>query len=91
MAEAHKFTTLPDAEQVFPDLPWKANGAGEVWIFDSKLDDYVTVTPGQFIYKIGDRFEVRDSDELPKSTKPATEADAKPIERAVEAKTEKSE
>lgn len=88
MAEAHKFTTLADAEQVFPDLPWKASAAGEEWIFDSKLGDYVPVSKGQFIYKVGDRYEVRDSEELPKSTKPATDADAKPVEKAVAAKEE---
>lgn len=90
MAEAHKFTTLADAEQVFPGLPWKASAAGEEWIFDSKLGDYVPVSKGQFIYKIGDRYEVRDSEELPKTTKPATEADVKPVEKAVESKTEES-
>lgn len=90
MAEAHKFTTLADAEQVFPGLPWKASASGNTWIYDSKLEEYVSVSKGQFIYKVGDRFEVRDSEELPKTTKPATDADETPVEKAVSAKEEKT-
>lgn len=90
MAEAHKFNgSIDEAVAVFPDLPWKASAAGDTWIFDSKADDYVSVSKGQFIYKVGDRYEIRDSEELPKTTKPATEADAKFVEKAVAEKDEK--
>lgn len=92
MAEAHKFTgSIAEAEAVFPDLPWKASAAGEAWIFDEKTDDYVSVEKGQFIYKVGTRFEVRDAEELPKAAKPATEKDEKAVEKAVEAKESKSD
>jgi hypothetical protein len=88
MAEAHKFTgDFGKASEVFPDLPWQASAAGESWVYDEKDDKYVPVVKGQFIYKVGDRYEVRDAEELPKSTKPATDADEKPVEKAVE-KTE---
>lgn len=89
MAEAHKFNgSLDEAKRVFPDLPWKANAAGSSWIFDEKAGDYVPVTKGQFIYKVGDRYEVRDSEELPKTTKPATDADEKAVEKAKAVKEE---
>lgn len=84
MAEAHKYGKggLNAALEVYPDLPWSANGDGEVWVYDEKADEQVPVSEGQFIYKVGDRFEVRDAEELPKSTKPATDADEKPVEKA---------
>lgn len=87
MAEAHKFTgSFADAVDVFPDLPWRASAAGEGWVYDEKAGDYVSVHAGQFIYKVGDRYEVRDNEELPKTVKPATEADAPAVEKAVAAK-----
>jgi len=90
MAEAHKFTgSLDEAVEVFPDLPWMADGDGLVSVYDEKAGEYATVAKGQFIYKVGDRYEVRDSEELPKSTKPATDKDAKHVEKAVEEKDEK--
>lgn len=85
MADAHKFTSLQDAVKVFPDLPWQANDE-TTWVFDEKAGEYVTVTKGQFIYKVGERFEVRDVEELPKTAKPVTETDAKVIEKAQEDK-----
>lgn len=89
MAEAHKFTgSFDKATEVFPDLPWKGSADGGTWIYDEKSEDYVPVAKGQFIYKVGDRYEVRDSEELPKTTKPATDADAKAVEKAVAAKDE---
>ena len=89
MAEAHKFNgSFDEAAEVFPDLPWKADGDGNTWVYDEKSDDYVPVTKGQFIYKVGTRYEVRDSEELPKTTKPATEAHTKPVEKAIAAKEE---
>lgn len=89
MAEAHKFNgSFDDAVQVFPELPWKASAAGDTWVYDEKAEDYVPVSKGQFIYKVGERYEVRDSEELPKSTKPATNKDAKAVEKAVAAKEE---
>ena len=89
MAEAHKFNgSFDEAVQVFPELPWKASGAGDTWVYDSKKDEYVPVIKGQFIYKVGDRYEVRDSEELPRTTKPATEKDAPAVEKAVAAKEE---
>lgn len=87
MADAHKFTTLSAATDAFPDLPWKASDT-KVWVFDEKTSGYVEVTKGQFIYKVGDRYEVRDAEELPKTVKPATEKDEVAVEKAVEAKTE---
>lgn len=90
MAEAHKFTgSFAEAVEVFPDLPWQGSAAGETWVYDEKDDKYVPVEKGQFIYKVGTRYEVRDSEELPKSTKPATEADEKPVEKAIQAKEDK--
>lgn len=90
MAEAHKFTgDLSKATEVFPDLPWSARGDGVVFIFDEKSGEYVTVEKGQFIYKVGSRYEVRDSEELPKSAKPASDKDEKAVEKALEEKEEK--
>jgi hypothetical protein len=89
MAEAHKFNgSFGEATEVFPDLPWKGDAGGGTWIYDEKAGDYVPVAKGQFIYKVGDRYEVRDSEELPKTAKPATDADAKPVEKALAAKEE---
>lgn len=89
MAEAHKFTgDFSAAEEVFPGLPWQASAAGDTWVYDAKAEEYVPVTKGQFIYKVGDRYEVRDSEELPRSTKPATEKDAPAVEKAVAEKEE---
>lgn len=95
MAEAHKFTTLSKAVEAFgEEFPWKADAAGTVWVYDEKHGSYVTVEEGQFIYKVGTRYEVRDYEELPKTTKPATDEDEKPVEKALaakeESKTEKS-
>lgn len=90
MAEAHKFTALDKAVEAFDDeFPWKADAAGNTWVYDSKVEDYVPVSKGQFIYKVGDRFEVRDAEELPKSTKPATDKDEAAVEKAVAAKDDK--
>lgn len=87
MAEAHKFSTLHKAVEAFgDDLPWKADGDGNVWLFDDKADEYVPVAKGQFVYKVGSRFEVRDTEELPKSVKPATDKDEKAVEKALEKK-----
>lgn len=87
MAEAHKFNgDFTESVEVFPNLPWKGDAAGNTWVYDSKHEEYVPVTKGQFIYKVGDRYEVRDSEELPKSTKPATEKDVKAVEKAIAAK-----
>lgn len=89
MAEAHKFNgSIDEAVEVFPDLPWKASAAGDTWVYDEKAEDYVPVEKGQFIYKVANRYEVRDSEELPKTAKPATDKDAKAVEKAVAAKEE---
>lgn len=89
MAEAHKFSTLDKAVEAFgADFPWKASAAGNTWVYDAKAEEYVPVKKGQFIYKVGDRFEVRDTEELPKTVKPATKRDEKPVEKAVSAKEE---
>lgn len=88
MAEAHKFSTLDKAIEAFgEDFPWKASSA-QVWVYDSKAEDYVEVNKGQFIYKVGDRYEVRDSEELPKTVKPATDKDEAAVEKALAAKDE---
>lgn len=87
MAEAHKFTgDLSKATDVFPDLPWSARGDGAVFIYDEKQDTHVPVEKGQFIYKVGDRYEVRESEELPKTVKPASDKDEKAVEKALEEK-----
>jgi hypothetical protein len=88
LAEAHKFGKggLHEAVQVYPDLPWHQDGNGNASIWDAKQETYVPVVAGQFIVKVADRYEVRDTDELPKTVKPATDADAKPVEKAIEAK-----
>lgn len=90
MAEAHKFTSLDKAVEAFgADFPWKASAAGDTWVWDAKAEEYVPVAKGQFIYKVGDRYEVRDTEELPKTVKPATKRDEKPVEKAIEAKEAK--
>lgn len=92
MAEAHKFTSLEKAIEAFgAEFPWKASAAGDTWVWDEKAEEYVPVKKGQFIYKVGERFEVRDTEELPKTVKPATKRDEKPVEKAVEKATASKE
>ena len=69
MAESHKFSSLPEAEAVFPDLPWKRAGNGDTWVYNSKEDEWAPVSDGQYIVKIADRYEVHD--EEPARAKPA--------------------
>lgn len=89
MSEAHKFVSIAAAKAAFgEDFPWKASAAGHTWVWDAKAQKYVSVSEGQFIYKVADRYEVRDTEELPPKVKPATEHDVKPVEKAVDAKVE---
>ena len=85
MAESHKFKNLDDLGAVFPDVPWRADAAGNVAIFDAKADEYVPVEAGQFVVSIGDRFEV--ADEEPAKAKPSEapkKSDDKPHESGLE-------
>jgi hypothetical protein len=81
MAEAHKFTTLEKAQEVFPELPWAYDGE-TVFVDNSKTGDRVPVSKGQYIVKIADRYEVQDeapdnakTAEAPKATKEEAQAE----------------
>ena len=77
MAESFKFGKggLNEATEVFPDLPWTADGDGNVTVYDEKQGVDVPVTEGQYIIKIANRYEVHD--EEPEKAKPAeAKADA---------------
>lgn len=69
MSESHKFSTLAKAEEVFPELPWRASAAGDVWVYNEKEDAWVPISKGQYIVKVAGRYEVRD--EEPASAHPA--------------------
>jgi hypothetical protein len=71
MAESYKFGRggLNDALEVFPELPWTADGDGNVTIYDEKQGVNVPVSKGQYIVKIANRYEVHD--EEPEKAKPA--------------------
>ena len=60
MSKSLKFTTLDAAAGKFEDLPWQANDVGDVWIYNSKTDEWVPVAEVQYIISIADRYEVRD-------------------------------
>lgn len=70
MAQSHKFKDLESLKAVFPDAPWRSSAGGKVWIYDTKAEEYVEVTPGDYVVSIGDRYEVTDS--KPESAKTAT-------------------
>lgn len=73
MSEAHKFSTLAKALEVFPELTWAQDGDGNTYIDNSKTGERAPVTKGQHIVKIADRYEVQD--DAPEAAKPAA-ADA---------------
>ena len=68
MAQSHKFKNLDALVEVFPDVPWRASDT-EVWVFNSKEEEYVEVSKGQYVVSIADRYEVHD--EEPDNAKPA--------------------
>lgn len=72
MAEKFNYTGggFGEALAVFPDLPWKASAAGTTWVYDEKQSKYVELNEGDWIVKVGNRYEV--SDEEPKDTKRST-------------------
>lgn len=70
MAQSHKFKNLDALTAVFPEVPWRSSAGGKVWVFDAKAEEYVEVTEGDYVVKIGDRFEVTDS--KPEAAKTAT-------------------
>lgn len=71
MAESHKFKSLAELTEVFPDAPWRGSADGTVAIFDEKSGEYVNVNEGDYVVSIGDRYEVQDS-------KPSNAKTAKP-------------
>lgn len=75
MAEAHKFSTLAKALEVFPELSWAQDGDGGVYVDNSKTGERVAVDKGQYIVKIADRYEVHD--DAPDNAKTATKTEAK--------------
>lgn len=84
MSKSYEFKNLAEATEVFPDLPWQANAAGTSFVYDAKQETFVTVSKGQFIVSIGDRYEVHDEEpekakpvEAPKETKTAKKKDDK--------------
>jgi hypothetical protein len=55
--------TLLEASKVFPGLKWRVNrGTGEGTVYDAKKDEWVTLSDGDFIVSIADRFEVHDKE-----------------------------
>ena len=70
MAQSHKFKDLDSLTAVYPDVPWRSSAGGKVWIYDTKSEEYVEVTEGDYVVSIGDRYEVSDS--KPESAKTAT-------------------
>ena len=68
MAQAHKFTDLEAAKEVFPELPWAFDGE-TTFVDNSKTGERVPVSEGQYIVKIADRYEVHD--EAPANAKEA--------------------
>lgn len=70
MAEAHKFSTVDKAVEVFPDIDIRTNrGSGKVSVYNSKEGVYAPVEKGQYIVSIADRYEVQDDE--PEKAKPA--------------------
>jgi hypothetical protein len=88
MAEAHKFSTLDKALEVFPELTWAQDGDGATYVDNSKTGERVPVAKGQYIVKIADRYEVQD--EAPDNAKTAEKPAAEPKATAKEAKDERS-
>lgn len=84
MATSHKFgkNKLDGALKVFPDLPWKASAAGDTWVWDEKRSEYVAVTEGDYIVRVGNRYEV--TDEKPATAERATKKTAEKIEAKLE-------
>lgn len=76
MSEAHKFSTLDKALEVFPELPWAQDGDGATYVDNSKTGERAPVTKGQYIVKVADRYEVQD--EAPDSAKTAEKPKAEP-------------
>lgn len=73
MSEAHKFSTLAKALEVFPELTWAQDGDGNTYVDNSKTGERVPVAKGQHIVKIADRYEVHD--DAPDNAKAATKAE----------------
>ena len=70
MAESHKFTTVEKLREVFPEAPISENRTrGTVAVFNEKENVKETITKGQYVVKIADRYEVHD--EEPEKAKPA--------------------
>lgn len=88
MAEAHKFTSVDKAVEVFPDIDIRTNrGSGEVSVYNSKEGVYAPVKKGQYIVSIADRYEVHDDApeeahkaEAPKESKKESAKDATKVE-----------
>lgn len=63
MAESHKFKSVEDLREVFPELTYRSNfETGEVSVYDEKQDVYTPVSKGDFVVKIADRYEVHDKE-----------------------------
>lgn len=91
MAVSHRFGKggLDAALKVFPDLNWKASAAGDTWVYDDKAGKYEPVTEGDYIVRVGDRYEV--TDEKPADADRATKATAEKIEAKLEKESDKDE
>jgi hypothetical protein len=88
MAEAHKFSTLNKALEVFPELTWAQDADGGTYVDNSKTGERVPVSKGQYIVKVADRYEVQD--EAPDNAKTAAKPEADSSATASEAKAERS-
>lgn len=87
MAESHKFNgSLDEAKEVFSDLPWRASASGKTWVFDEKKGEYVDLNDGDYIVKIGNRYEV--TDKKPSGAKKATADKDTKSETKAETKSE---
>lgn len=85
MSKSLKFKNFTEAVAVFDTLPWKEDGDGNTFVYDSKAEAYVPVKAGQYIVSVGDRFEVADEEpekakavEVPKEAKAAAKQNPTP-------------
>lgn len=91
MAESFKYEGggVNELTAFFPDIPWKADGAGTVFVTNEKTGEDQEVTEGAYVVKIADRYEVTDTE--PAKAKPAepVEVEEDPEPEAEEPKAKK--
>ena len=78
MAESHKFSTLAKALEVFPELTWAQDADGNTYVDNSKTGERVTVSKGQYIVHVADRYEVHDDEPSNAKTAEKPKADENP-------------